>query len=272
MMFTIRAVQLTQTLRASVRCFVAIVALGLSGQVAAQLSTPGFEIVPAVAAPGVARQVSVSLHWPLSCLPTGATVLASEIYRKRTVVVRIDSNGQNFIYCDDLVNHKITVTVTPEAEGDVRVLVVRNDGTYLGETTIRTRAAASSRSQYDLTGMWYDPTTHGSGLTFLHGFTRDDVLFGTWYVYDATGAPRWYTIQSVQWKPGGLVAEGQIYETRASSVVCLPPFTGCPVAFATILSQSQARIVMQGPNNAQIQAIAPNGTVFFTSNIVRSVF
>ncbi len=260
-------------MRALLRCLITIVALGLSGQAAAQGNLfPTFQVVPPTAGPNVARQVTVSLPGPLGCMPTGATVLGNEIYRKRTVVIRLDGTPQSFIYCDQIVIHRYTVSVTPEAEGDVRIFVVMSDGSYLGETVIHTRAANSNRSQYDLTGMWYDPVTNGSGLTFLHGFTSDDVLFGTWYVYDAFGIPRWYTIQGVTWKAGGLQAEGQIYETGANSVVCVPPFAACPVAFATFNFQAQARIVMQGPNRAQIQAVAPDGTVLFISNITRAIF
>ena len=259
-----------------VRLLVTMVALGTPGLAAAQSNfLLGFDVVPATAGAGVARQVSVDLHWPSGCLPTGAAVVGNqtEIARKRTLTIRLDGNLLDAQRCGDIiVAYRAMVSVTPDAEGDLRALVVMNDGVYVGETTIRTRAANSDRSQYDLTGMWYDPDTHGSGLTFIHGFTRNDVLFGTWYVYDGQGVPRWYTIQGVLWKAGGLQAEGQIYETRANTVVCVPPFTGCPVAFATFISQAQARIVMQGPNSAQIQARTPGGAVLFTSNLIRAIF
>lgn len=253
----------------------ALGAMGISSLVAAQSGfAVSIDIVPAVAAAGVARKLSISLPWPSGCLPTGATVVGgSEIARKRTLTIRLDGNLQDIARCGDMiVTYRASVSVTPDAEGDLRALLVMNDGVYLGETTLHTRAANSDRSQYDLTGMWYDPATFGSGLTFVHGFTRDDVVFGTWYVYDAQGAPRWYTIQYVQWKAGGWEAEGQIYETSANSVVCLPPLIGCPVMFATVMTQARARIIMRGPHSAQIQALAPGGAVLFASNIIRSIF
>lgn len=252
---------------------VAMVALGTSSLAAAQASIAvSVDIVPATAGAGVARQISVSLPWPSGCLPTGATVVGNDIARKRTLTLRLDGNLQNFQRCGDIiVNYRATARVTPDAEGDLRALVVTNDGVYLGETTIHTRAATTDRSRYDLTGMWYDPVTHGSGLTFVHGFTRNDTVFGTWYVYDALGAPRWYTIQYVQWKAGGLEAEGQIYETSANPVICNP--TLCPpVAYATVNPLARARIVMQGPNSAQIQALTPGGAALFSSNIIRAMF
>ena len=231
------------------------------------------EITPATAGAGVARQVAVNLQWPSGCLPTGATVVGTDIARKRTLTIRLDGNLQNVTRCGDIiVSYRAAVNVTPNDEGDLRVLVVMDDGVYLGETTIHTRAANSDRSQYDLTGMWYDPASYGSGLTFVHGFSRNDVLFGTWYMYDTFGVPRWYTIQGVQWMSGGLEATGLIYETTANSTVCMPPLIGCPVAFPTVSSLARARIDMRGPNSAQIQALTPAGTMLFTANIIRSIF
>lgn len=281
-----QTIRLSQSLRAAGRfeirrvrslirhvlAFVVVGVLGVFSHAGAQTLFEN-EIIPATAGAGVAREISLKVYLPLGCLPTGATVVGTEIWRRRTLTIRLESNLQNVQRCGDIiVAYRATVSVTPHAEGDLRALVVMNDGLYVGEFTIRTRAANSDRSQYDLTGMWYDPATLGSGLTFLHGFTRDDVLFGTWYLYDAFGRPRWYSIQQVQWKAGGQIAEGQISETNANSVVCVPPYTACPVVFSTFLPQGRARIVMQGPNSAQIQALSPNGAVLFTSNIIRSIF
>ena len=270
-----RMSRLLSPMYAVTRLLVAMAAMSASSLAFAQPSAVNFSIVPEVAGAGVTRQISVSLHWFSGCLPTGATVVGSEIEdaHSRTLTIRLDGNFQDVWRCNDmLVPYRTTVTVKPDAEGDLRVLVVMNDGKYMGETTIRTRAANSDRSLVDLTGMWYDPATNGSGLTFIHSFTRNDVVFGTWFVYDALGAPRWYTIQGVKWSAGGLQADGQIYETRANSVVCPAPFTGCPVAFDSITLQARARIVIQGPNSARIQAITMGGEVLFTSSIIRAVF
>jgi hypothetical protein len=246
-----------------------IAGMGASGFAAAQNNFDAkFEVVPAVAGPGVARKISISLI--TGCQPEATVLDSYEIARKRTLTVRLDQ--PNPFFCDALMTRTVAVTYTPQAEGDLRLLVVTNSGVYVGETTIRTRAAGSNRSQFDLTGMWYDPVTNGSGLTFVHGFSRDDVTFGTWYVYDALGVARWYTIQGMQWKSGGLEATGFIYETTAQSMACMPPLIGCPVPFATVFSPARARIVMQGPNSAQIQALTPDGAVLFTSNIIRSIF
>lgn len=240
----------------------------------AQGSLPlGFEVSPAVAGAGVERQISISLPWPSGCLPTGATVVGTEFVRRRTLTIRLEGNLQDVQRCGDIiVSYRTTVRFTPSVEGDLRALFVMNDGVYLGDIALHTRGVNSDRSRFDLTGMWYDPVTNGSGLTFMHGHTRNDVLFGTWFVYDALGAPRWYTIQGVQWTMGGLQADGLIYETSANAGVCIPPLIGCPVAFANIVAPARARIVMQGPDSAQIQAITAAGSLLFTSNLIRAIF
>ena len=241
---------------------------------AAQNLAANILVEPALAGPGVARKISISLV--LGCDPT-LRIVSGESARKRILVVSVDV--QTAIFCDGLTTRTTSISYTPEAEGELRVHVVTERrgvyvGAYVGETVIKTRAANSNRSQVDLTGMWYDPATNGSGLTFVHGFTRDDVVLGTWYVYDAQGAPRWYTIQNVQWQPGtgGLEAEGLLIETSANSVVCLPPLIGCPVAAAAAVSPARARIVMHDVNRARIEAITPNGVVAFSSNLIRAVF
>jgi cytochrome oxidase assembly protein ShyY1 len=87
------------------------------------------------------------------------------------------------------------VTYTPDAEGDLRILVLTNRGTFVGEP----RSAPARQQQslaIDLTGM----------VRPRHQRLRPHLCprrhpqrpgVGTWYVYDAQGMPRWYTIQNV---------------------------------------------------------------------------
>ena len=234
-------------------------------------------VSPAVAAPGVPR--TITINYFAGC-NQGADVVGQPNARTRTVSVRL--NLSNAIQCDALVQQTTSVQVTPDTEGDLRVLVMTSLGSFYAEGTIRTRAPLGNRSQIDLSGMWYDPATLGSGLTFMHASTGSDQVFGTWYVYDNQGNPRWFTIQGVQWTAGGSEALGRLYETGASSVVCLPPLTGCPVAAATVGQSGVVRIQIDGPNSARITAIMRSNSanasssltvgVTITSNLIRSVF
>ena len=241
-------------------------AVGALAPTARALTVSAIGVSPAVAAPGVPRTVTIS--YVAGC-NQGADVVGQVNARSRTVTVRL--NLSNAIQCDALVPQTTSVQITPETEGDLRVIVVTSLGSFYGEGTIRTRAPLGNRSQINLSGMWYDPATLGSGLTFMHASTGSDQVFGTWYVYDNQGNPRWFTIQGVQWLAGGSVARGTLYETGANSVVCLPPFTGCPVALATIGPRGLVSITIDGPNSARITAISSDGGAL-SSTLIRSEF
>jgi hypothetical protein len=49
----------------------------------------------------------------------------------------------------------------------------------------------------DYSGLWWNPAEGGWGLS-LHQ-SPFDVLFGSWYVYNASNQPEWYTVQGGQW-------------------------------------------------------------------------
>lgn len=254
---------------------VALLAAAASSSIACAQLQSIFEITPAIAGPGVPRQISITVPASAGCLPTARVVSSLDTARKRILTISFDVQvpGSPPIICTGLlVFHKATVSYTPQDEGDLRILAVGNLGQFYGETALRTRADVSNRSQYDLTGMWYDPATNGSGVTFVHGATKNDQVFGTWYVYDSQGIPRWYTIQNVVWRENGMEAQGQLYETRANSIVCVPPYTGCPVALAFANTSGVVSIVMQGPNSARITAVSSNGGTTLTSNLIRSIF
>lgn len=48
------------------------------------------------------------------------------------------------------------------------------------------------------TGLWWDRSEAGWGLSLHQGRAYD--LFGALFVYGASGAPEWYTLQSGQWQ------------------------------------------------------------------------
>lgn len=70
-------------------------------------------------------------------------------------------------------------TYTPRTVGNLRVTLKLLDGTT-ADTQMETVALA--RSTVNLDGMWFDPVTNGSGISF-HQATSSDVVFGTWFLY-----------------------------------------------------------------------------------------
>ena len=259
-----------QRLAFCIRAWFSIGMLLVANAAHAQVATR-FDVTPPLAAAGAPRQVTVTLPMLTGCEPTGVTVVPADA-RHRTATIQLDGGAEGHLCTSHVFLYSKTVELTPDAEGDMKVVLISNDGRYAGETVVHTRSSVSTRSQYDLTGMWFDPATAGSGLTFIHGATGSDAAFGTWYVYDGSGAPRWYSVQNFRWSGGGSVADGQIFETHANAAPCNFPGDGCPIVFSSISPVASMHLVMQGANSARVQAISPDGVVLFTSNIVRSIF
>ena len=49
----------------------------------------------------------------------------------------------------------------------------------------------------DYSGLWWNPLEGGWGLSLHQG--ANDTLFGSWFVYGASGQPEWFTIQGGGW-------------------------------------------------------------------------
>jgi hypothetical protein len=55
---------------------------------------------------------------------------------------------------------------------------------------------------YSTAGAWYNPATSGQGFTFTPVPSKN-LLVGTWYTFDISGAPLWYTLDT-SLQPGSL--------------------------------------------------------------------
>lgn len=54
-----------------------------------------------------------------------------------------------------------------------------------------------TRPLADYSGLWWTPSEAGWGISLTQNPTGG--IFGTWYVYDASGRPEWYTFQGGGW-------------------------------------------------------------------------
>lgn len=246
----------------------AIGAIGSNGAVAQPVGRAVVDVTPLVADIGVPRQIRVSGTWAHACVPLSATLVEGGSGDADQLTVRLNV-PQTLVACAQVLTpYSQVVSYTPSVRGKKRIAAVTNDGQYLGDGSLATRGPDDVTSLADITGMWYDPATNGSGLTFIHNGTS--TVFGTWYLYDSQGNARWYTIQNVQWLQQGRVFEGTIYETTGHGVVCPPPFVACPVAFASATPRALARFTLNSATSARIEALAGNGSVLFSSNLVRA--
>ncbi|HUP29616.1 MAG TPA: hypothetical protein VM122_05545 [Usitatibacter sp.] len=88
----------------------------------------------------------------------------------------------------------------------------------------------------DYSGLWWNSSEGGWGLS-LHQSPMD-VLFGSWYVYGASGQPEWFTIQAGQWTSATRWA-GTIYRNTG------PFFAGPGYDPRLVLIQSSGTAVLE---------------------------
>ncbi|MBL0121580.1 MAG: hypothetical protein IPP88_02240 [Betaproteobacteria bacterium] len=226
-------------------------------------------VTPAVADTGVAREIRITGTWA-GCWPVGARVAGAGLVRQSTLVVQLVL-PMTLMPCPlTFQPYTVTTTYTPGERGISRLLVLNVDGDFLGEALLDTRAASDDRSAFNITGMWYDPQSNGSGLTFVHSRVNDNAVFGTWYVYDSSGKPRWYTIQDAVWKSQGRVMEGWLYQTSAVANCSLLFIYGCPASIDLLVVVGRARVTITGNGTATVEALTTGGTVIFSSNVIRA--
>ncbi|MBL8522013.1 MAG: hypothetical protein JNK75_15250 [Betaproteobacteria bacterium] len=250
----------------------------LQGQARAQSAELTFarnsaavNVQPATADIGVARTIQVSGHWINGCAPVSARATQFPVNGVPVVTLELQE-PLTLIACTQAITpYTLSASFTPVARGRLRIVVVSSSGQFLGEGLLDVRQAGDMHSRHDVTGVWYDPTTNGSGLTFIHSRTTDSLVFGTWYVYGTDGVARWFTIQSTRWLSQGNVLEGDLYETRAGPASC-PPLSACPVPFSSVQVIGKARMTMNGAHAARIEAIHPGGAVMFASDVQRIQF
>ncbi len=104
--------------------------------------------------------------------------------------------------------------------------------TGLGACTVKMDAAASVAATYDLgttpagsnhQGLWWNAAESGWGINFAH---QGDIIFATWFTYDATGKP-WWLIAVLSKTADGVYA-GPV-STVAGPLFSSVPFGPAPV-------------------------------------------
>ena len=142
------------------------------------------------------------------------------------------------------------LTNTTQSVGTAQISI--ND-----DPTSRTEAYPA----YDYTDIWWNPGESGWGLS-IH--VKRNILFGAWFVYDASGKPTWYSIQGGSWETANRF-RGQVYATTSN------PNAGTgPLSTIGITAVGNATLTFSGMDQASFM-FDING-VINTKNIVRQVF
>lgn len=236
-------------------------------------------VVPVIDAPNAPRKITVSGRWPNGCGPTGVSLDTGDTSQTGILVIRATFNPVGSICTQPAVDYKYEVDYTPKSDGVLRVVVTSAAGLLNGEGNVVTSAGGKPRSTVDISGVWFDPATNGSGLSFQQAFRGTDATFGTWYLYDQAGGARWYSIQNIVWNADGRSFEGQLLETRAPAGVCPPVDFRCPLTSNVVNRTGTVKMTLTGDefaaNNSlqmKLEVFSPANTPLFSSNVRKIVF
>ena len=147
------------------------------------------------------------------------------------------------------------------------------------EVTIQT-TLIDVPSKFDVNGMWFDPTTNGSGMALHHRRSVADVAYGTWFLYSNSGESRWYTFQSANWQQDGTILEGLLFgvtgQCTISNLVACPAPGGVEKtsngSFPAAPLPPRARITFQSATRARAEVLSLGGKVLFTSELTKLQF
>ena len=213
---------------------------------------------------GVAPRVS-SAGSPRALFANGCTgpvtLDESEVAATGTLVMR------SFPFSIGCVEPTRVLSYTPRSVGTLKVIMKLPDGSTVAEASIETVAGA--RSTVNLDGMWFDPATNGSGISFHHA-VASDVVFGTWFLYAAQPKTRWYSLQSMHWMQGGTVLVGIAYEGRTNNVnpACLAG-DDCPRPAVELRAVGAVSVTVIDQNNLRVEALDQYGRTAFVSSLKR---
>ena len=160
---------------------------------------------------------------------------------------------------------------TAQAEGTLAVRLYFLDGAdVVSETVVTATAGTRARSNGDISGMWYDPATSGSGISFHHN-PASDAVFGTWFMFGTAGTSavrsRWFSLQGMQWI-SSTVLEGIVLESASKLPSCAAS-NSCPQSASAPGARGTVRVTLTGANDAKIETFDLFGAALFTSNLTR---
>lgn len=197
--------------------------VSLSARAQNDLTLPPFSPIitvnPVVADVGVPRTITVAASWPNGCVPENPTLSVSSLPADGTLNIHFTVPKPIAICVFAVTPYSATFNYTPTQAGIQRIAVMLTDGQYLSGGQLITQTAGQPRASQDLSGVWYDPASNGSGLALFHSQATTDVMAGAWYVFDGSGKPFWYLIQNGRWQSSTTYL-GNLVEVQAGSTQC----------------------------------------------------
>ena len=120
------------------------------------------------------------------------------------------------------------------------------------QCTASLASAPAPNSPGPLSGLWWNPTESGWGISFTQ---RRNILFAAWYTYDASGNPKWYVASNCAMPSGSTGASG----TCTGDLYAVDG----PTFFGTTFNPSAVHVATAGTLQATFQD-ANNGSMTYT--------
>jgi hypothetical protein len=229
--------------------------------------TPKITVTPAIAPANAPRSIEISG----SAITCGASTTvtgqldSSLVSQTGNLLIRIGGfvvapPVASPLACDVVVPYRFNFSYTPSSDGAIRIAPVFLGGVVFGGSRIITGPeSAEPRSEFDITGAWYDPMLNGSGFTFVHNASRTDRAAGTYYSYDANGVPRWFLISNIKWSNNGRTLQGLLISSQGSGQ-CAAGLAVCPMPAQPVAGTSNSiQIDFElGPTTLQFPPPPPN--------------
>ena len=241
---------------------IAVIAASLAANIACafnlvEVDQPSVTVAPRISSVGAPRTVFAN-----GC--TGPTVVDEAEITSGRLIVRINPSAFN------CAQSPRSLTYVPRTVGTLTVRMMSPDGRVVAETSMETAAAV--RSTVNLDGMWFDPLTNGSGISFHHS-SGTDSIFGTWFMYGTApqGATRWYSLQSMQWTSGGVLV-GTAYAAAAAAQPSCAAGDDCPRPAVLVGPAASVSISVIDSNSLRAEGMDRYGRVAFVSRLKRLEF
>jgi YVTN family beta-propeller protein len=212
--------------------------------VSASIITGGTPVALAMDATGSRLYVANSTGGSISIVDTSSnTVIATLLVLGQPLAIQLEPSG-NFIFV-------VLASGLPSipSPGSLQVIDVRNGAVSAG-ISVNDVASASrfiggavplvSDIPSILTGLWWNPLEPGWGMHLAH---RRDVVFASWFTYDAAGAPKWYVASDCR-MTAPLVCATCVANTRCTG--SLYEVAG-PRFFGAAFNPGLAQITIAGP-------------------------
>lgn len=223
------------------------------------------------------QQRTIFVYQPLALCPGTAFSLDTSIIESQNLV--LIRTRPRFVLCPaaptPVPPSNFEFEFTPSKTGQ---LTVRVDPAG-PEVTIQT-TLIDVPSKFDVSGMWFDVATNGSGIALHHRRSVADVAYGTWFLYSNSGESRWYSFQSANWQLDGTILEGLLYGfagqcNTLNLVACPAPGVlekSANGSFPATPLPSRARITFQSATRGRAQVLSLGGAVLFTSELTKLQF